>query len=97
MNHTYKTLYNTALGAWVAVPETARNHGKAPRSYHRAPAGGLTFARTALASALLLAGGQALAAIPEGTAVRSTDIAIGLKNFWRQHGSRYQCQSHFAG
>ena len=28
MNHTYKTLYNTALGAWVAVPETARNHGK---------------------------------------------------------------------
>ena len=77
MNHTYKTLYNTALGAWVAVPETARNHGKAPRSYHRAPAGGLTFARTALASALLLAGGQALAAIPEGTAVRSTDIAIG--------------------
>ena len=77
MNHTYKTLYNTALGAWVAVPETARNHGKAPRSYRRAPAGGLTFARTALASALLLAGGQALAAIPEGTAVRSTDIAIG--------------------
>lgn len=77
MNHTYKTLYNTALGAWVAVPETAHNHGKAPRSYRRAPAGGLTFARTALASALLLAGGQALAAIPEGTAVRSTDIAIG--------------------
>ena len=77
MNHTYKTLYNTALGAWVAVPETARNHGKAQRSYRRAPAGGLTFARTALASALLLAGGQALAAIPEGTAVRSTDIAIG--------------------
>lgn len=58
MNHTYKTLYNTALGAWVAVPETARNHGKAPRSYRRAPAGGLTFARTALASALLLAGGH---------------------------------------
>ena len=28
MNHTYKTLYNTALGAWVAVPETTRNHGK---------------------------------------------------------------------
>lgn len=28
MNHTYKTLYNTALGTWVAVPETARNHGK---------------------------------------------------------------------
>ena len=28
MNHTYKTLYNTALGAWVAVPETARNYGK---------------------------------------------------------------------
>ena len=77
MNHTYKTLYNTALGAWVAVPEIARNRGKAPRSYRRAPAGGLTFARTALASALLLAGGQAWAAIPEGTAVRSTDIAIG--------------------
>ncbi len=77
MNHTYKTLYNTALGAWVAVPETARNHGKAPRSYRRAPAGGLTFARTALASALLLAGGQAWAAIPEGTAAKATDIAIG--------------------
>ena len=30
MNHTYKTLYNTALGAWVAVPEIARNRGKAP-------------------------------------------------------------------
>ena len=28
MNHTYKTLYNTALGTWVAVPETARNYGK---------------------------------------------------------------------
>lgn len=77
MNHTYKTLYNTALGAWVAVPETARNHGKAPRSYRRVHADNFTFARTALASALLLAGGQALAAIPEGTAVRSTDIAIG--------------------
>ena len=77
MNHTYKTLYNTALGAWVAVPETARNRGKAPRSYRRAPAGGLTFARTALASALLLVGGQAWAAIPEGTAAKATDIAIG--------------------
>ena len=77
MNHTYKTLYNTALGAWVAVPETARNRGKAPRSYRRAPAGGLTFARTALASALLLVGGQAWAAIPEGSAAKATDIAIG--------------------
>lgn len=77
MNHTYKTLYNTALGAWVAVPEIARNRGKAPRSYRRAPAGGLTFARTALASALLLVGGQAWAAIPEGTAAKATDIAIG--------------------
>ena len=78
MNHTYKTLYNTALGAWVAVPETARNHGKSPRNYrHASSAFSFTFARTALASALLLAGGQALAAIPEGTAVRSTDIAIG--------------------
>ena len=77
MNHTYKTLYNTALGAWVAVPEIARNRGKAPRSYRRAPEGGLTFARTALASALLLVGGQAWAAIPEGTAAKATDIAIG--------------------
>ena len=65
MNHTYKTLYNTALGAWVAVPETARNRGKAPRSYRYASgAHAFTFARTALASALLLVGGQAWAAIP---------------------------------
>ena len=78
MNHTYKTLYNTALGTWVAVPEIARNRGKSPRNYrHASSAFSFTFARTALASALLLAGGQALAAIPEGTAVRSTDIAIG--------------------
>ena len=78
MNHTYKTLYNTALGAWVAVPEIARNRGKSPRNYrHASSAFSFAFARTALASALLLAGGQALAAIPEGTAVRSTDIAIG--------------------
>ena len=78
MNHTYKTLYNTALGTWVAVPEIARNRGKSPRNYrHASSAFSFTFARTALASVLLLAGGQALAAIPEGTAVRSTDIAIG--------------------
>ena len=78
MNHTYKTLYNTALGAWVAVPETARNRGKAPRSYRYASgAHAFTFARTALASALLLVGGQAWAAIPEGTAAKATDIAIG--------------------
>ena len=78
MNHTYKTLYNTALGAWVAVPEIARNRGKAPRSYRYASgAHAFTFARTALASALLLVGGQAWAAIPEGTAAKATDIAIG--------------------
>ena len=78
MNHTYKTLYNTALGAWVAVPEIARNRGKAPRSYRYARgAHAFTFARTALASALLLVGGQAWAAIPEGTAAKATDIAIG--------------------
>ena len=76
MNHTYKTLYNTALGAWVAVPEIARNRGKAPRSYRYASgAHAFTFARTALASALLLVGGQAWAAIPEGTAAKATDIA----------------------
>ncbi|WP_455001808.1 YadA-like family protein [Cardiobacterium hominis] len=78
MNHTYKTLYNTALGAWVAVPEIARNRGKAPRSYRYASgAHAFTFARTALASALLLVSGQAWAAIPEGTAAKATDIAIG--------------------
>ena len=73
MNHTYKTLYNTALGAWVAVPEIARNRGKAPRSYRYASgAHAFTFARTALASALLLVGGQAWAAIPEGMAARQS-------------------------
>ena len=59
MNHTYKTLYNTALGAWVAVPEIARNRGKSPRNYrHASSAFSFAFARTALASALLLQEGR---------------------------------------
>ena len=105
MNHTYKTLYNTALGAWVAVPETARNRGKAPRSYRHVPAGGLTFARTALASALLLAGGQALAAsVDSGTGTNSivvkgntaTTTANGQDATAIGTGAKADAQSSFA-
>jgi T5SS/PEP-CTERM-associated repeat protein/autotransporter-associated beta strand protein len=28
MNRSYRSIFNTALGAWIAAPETARAHGK---------------------------------------------------------------------
>ncbi|MDO4642412.1 MAG: YadA-like family protein [Cardiobacteriaceae bacterium] len=33
MNHIYKTIYNPALGTWIAVPEIARNGGKKSRIF----------------------------------------------------------------
>ncbi|MDO4777542.1 MAG: YadA-like family protein [Cardiobacteriaceae bacterium] len=63
MNHIYKSLYNKALGTWVAVPEIAKTHGKSAGGKSATViAGGKRFACTALASALLLASGQVMAA-----------------------------------
>jgi outer membrane autotransporter protein len=56
MNHTYRPVFNASLGTWVAVPETARRHGKTksaktasaailsalPFGAHALPTGGTT-------------------------------------------------------
>ncbi|MDO5090467.1 MAG: YadA-like family protein [Cardiobacteriaceae bacterium] len=63
MNHIYRSLYNKALGTWVAVPEIAKTHGKSGNgktATFTLPAP--RFACTALASALLLASSQVMAA-----------------------------------
>ena len=72
MNRIYKTVWNEALAAWVAVQETAKSHGKSASS----GVGGVgtvvldrsgikkaqRFAPAVIVSALALAAGQANAA-----------------------------------
>lgn len=64
MNHIYRSLYNKALGAWVAVPEIAKTHGKSASGKSTTViADSKRFVCTALASAVLLASGQVMAAV----------------------------------
>ena len=63
MNQNYKSLYNRALGAWVAAPENARRAGKKSKAHvetKRSP--WATLARLLVLSPALLGGGLALAA-----------------------------------
>lgn len=63
MNHIYKTVWNATLGAWTVAQETAKARGKSSGGNAGATRGAahMRFAYTAVASALLLASGQAMA------------------------------------
>lgn len=62
MNHIYKTMYNSSLGTWVAVPETAKSGGKAVGSNAiTVLEKGKYFFMTAIASSIVLMSGQAMA------------------------------------
>ena len=63
MNHIYKTVWNATLGAWTVAQETAKARGKSSGGNAGATRGAahMRFAYTAVASALLLASGQAVA------------------------------------
>ena len=79
MNHIFKSVYSQALGTWVAVPEIAKTHGKSSRgktATFSLPS--QRFVCTAIASALLLAHGQVMAAgISNGTAQNAMAIYTG--------------------
>ena len=65
MNHIYKTVWNSKLGTWTAVQETAKSHGKSASVDGGVVASctqvGTRFAYTLAASAVLLMSGQAMA------------------------------------
>ncbi len=78
MNQNYKSLYNRALGAWVAAPENARRAGKKSKAHvetKRSP--WATLARLLALSPALLGGGLALAApvMNNGTGTNSLTIS----------------------
>ena len=78
MNQNYKSLYNRALGAWVAAPENARRAGKKSKAHvetKRSP--WATLARLLVLSPALLGGGLALAApvMNNGTGTNSLTIS----------------------
>ncbi len=78
MNQNYKSLYNRALGAWVAAPENARRAGKKSKAHvetKRSP--WATLARLLVLSPALLGGGPALAApvMNNGTGTNSLTIS----------------------
>lgn len=65
MNHIYKVVFNKVSGTFVAVSEVARAHGKDCSASVSAASEGkraTRFLMTALSGALLLAGGQVMAA-----------------------------------
>ena len=89
MNRIYKTVWNEALAAWVAVQETAKSHGKSASS---GTGGGSTvvldrlgmkkaqrFVPAVMVSALALAAGQANAGtgfyLNDGQDINCTGIA----------------------
>ena len=78
MNKIYRTVWNESTHTWVAVPETAKAHGKSGRSAGVLGAlgvGGSRFAYTAIASAVLLMSGQVMAAtISAGTGINAIVI-----------------------
>lgn len=58
MNKTYRVVFNAAIGAWIAVPETARVRGKAARA-RKALLG------TLLATGIAASAGVSVADVPE--------------------------------
>lgn len=80
MNHCYHTLWNRTLGAWVAVPETARSVVKSRRSGARVVAGGAgRHFLTAVAAAITLQPGLRAAFAQNPINVGSgQEIKVGL-------------------
>ncbi|XHS77015.1 autotransporter-associated beta strand repeat-containing protein [Burkholderiaceae bacterium UC74_6] len=66
MNRAFRSLWNQALGAWVAVPETASTAGSAASSARRIAAPRLTILALALGSALAVQAGTTLYWDPNG-------------------------------